>query len=185
MSKPKLGYLLFDLPSDHEIESSIATECEMIEALLHNRNLRARVKRIRVASATRLRRVPQYRYDVQFVHLACHGGSDGISFLGGEMKWKDVARQIRRHLHPLNGKRRVIVFSCCHSRAGFEKTRFWLEDYFTGAYFFDPVKIGFPTAMTTWLMFYLKKNIDKPHEAIVDAINGFLGSEVLKFKTYD
>lgn len=38
--------------------------------------------------------------------------------------------------------------------------------------------------MTTWLMFYLKKNINKPHEAIVDDINGFLGSEVLKFKTY-
>src|SRR4051812_12357945 len=98
MGKPKLSYLFFDLPSDHEIENSIATECEMIGALLHNRKLHALVKRIRVASVERLRRVPRYRYDVQFVHLACHGGPDGIEILGGEMRWREVAVQINRHL---------------------------------------------------------------------------------------
>jgi hypothetical protein len=153
MSKPKLGYLFFDLPSDHEIESSLATECEMIEDLLHNRELHARVKRIRVASSDRLRREPTYRYDVQFVHLSCHGGRNGISFLGGGMNWGPVARQIIRHLHPLqNGGKRVMIFSCCHSRTGFERTKFWFEEYFTGAYYFDQKKIEFSTAITTWLM---------------------------------
>ena len=100
------------------------------------------------------------------------------------MRWREVAIQIKRHLQPLDGRKRVIVFSCCYSRTGFKKTRVWLEDYFSGAYFFDQRKIGFPTAMTTWLMFYLKKNIDKPHEKIVAQINRFFRKEVLVFKRY-
>ncbi len=116
MSKPKLGYLLFDLPSDHEVERAIATQCETIEAIISNRGMQARVKRIRVASIERFMNYPTYRYGVQFVHLACHGGRRGIGMLGGIVGWGDVAKQIVKHLHPLKGgEQRVMCFSCCYS----------------------------------------------------------------------
>ena len=70
MSKPKLGYLLFDLPSDHEIESTLATECRTVEAIIHNNGMQARVKRICVATPERFMNLQKYKYGVQFVHLA-------------------------------------------------------------------------------------------------------------------
>lgn len=186
MSKPKLGYLLFDLPSDHEIEASLATESKVIEAIIHNMNLKAHVKRICVASKDKLLSYPTYKYKVQFVHLACHGGKKGIGMLGGNMKWIDVASQISRHLHPLDSvQKRVMVFSCCHSSAGFEATKGIFKKYFTGAYHFNPITIPFSQAITVWSMFYLNKKLNKPHSKIVEAINTFFGEKILVFREYD
>lgn len=185
MPKPKLGYLLFDLPSDHEVESALVTECEVIETLLHNKRMGARVKRICVASTERLRRCPTFRYSVQFVHLACHGGKDGIEMLGGTMSWREVAMNITKHLNKLkDGQQRVMVFSCCHSEDGFEATRLFLKDHFTAAYHLAEEAVSFAKATTIWSMFYLKKNLEKPKGKITEAINQFFGTDVLKFRSY-
>ena len=185
MSKPRLGYLLFDLPGDHEVEAALATECKVIESLIHNMRLKARVKRICVASTEKFQKYPTYRYRVQFVHLACHGGKNGIGMLGGTMKWAGVAAQITKHLHKLKAdQKRVMVFSCCHSSYGFRATKAALKDYFTGAYYFRKETIPFSHAITIWAMFYLKKRLAKPHGAIVKAVNDFLGEDILVFHSY-
>src|SRR5688572_1807229 len=112
MPRAKLGYLLFDLPSDHEVESALTTECELIETIIHNLDMPTQVKRICVASTTKFRKCQRYRLRVQFVHLAGHGSKKGIGMLGGDLKWGEVAAQIKRHIHKLpDGERRVIVFS--------------------------------------------------------------------------
>ena len=184
MSKPKLGYLLFDLPGDHEIEGTLATECQTIEAIIHNRGMQARVKRICVASTERFLSYPTYKYGVQFVHLACHGGKGGIGMLGGKVTWDKVAQQVTRHLKPLESEQRVICFSCCYSQAGFDKTKEAFGNYFTGAYLFDKTKVPFAQSIATWAMFYLRKELLYPHEAIVKPINDFIGEKLLKFKRY-
>ena len=185
MSKPKLGYLLFDLPSDHEIEGTLTTECQTIEAIIHNNGMPARVKRICVASTERFMSYPTYKYSVQFVHLACHGGKKGIGMLGGHVAWKEVANQVTKHLQPLStGKQRVICFSCCHSKEGFNQTRSALASYFTGAYLFAETEVPFAQTVTVWAMFYLKKQLTKPHEAIVQSVNDFIGEKLLIFKKY-
>lgn len=185
MSKPKLGYLLFDLPSEHEIEGTLTTECQTIEAIIHNNGMPARVKRICVASTERFMGYPTYKYGVQFVHLACHGGKNGIGMLGGHVAWKDVAKQVTKHLHPLAPvQQRIICFSCCHSKDGFDKTKSALGSYFTGAYLFAKTEVPFAQAMAVWAMFYLKKKLSHPHEAIVKSINVFIGETLLKFRKY-
>jgi hypothetical protein len=185
MSKPKLGYLLFDLPSDHEVERALATEYETIAAIISNRGMHARVKRVPVASIERFMNYPTYRYGVQFVHLARHGGRQGIGMLGGVVGWGDVAKQIVKHLHPLKRReQRVMCFSCCHSFAGFKATKNQFSSYFTGAYHSTSETIPFAKAITTWTMFYLKKKLSNPHEAIVKSINDFMGEDVLQFRRY-
>jgi len=185
MSKPKLGYLLFDLPADHEVEAALATECKVIESLIHNLGMRARVKRVCVASREKFKQYPSYRYRVQFVHLACHGSKKGVGMLGGTMKWASVVAQITKHLHPLSrNQKRVIVFSCCHSTDAFRSTEKLLSGYFTGAYYFKADEVSFSKAMTIWAMFYFKKRLSKPHEAIVEDINTFIGEDILVFESY-
>ena len=185
MAKKKMGYLIFDLPSDHEVEESLSTECDTIQAIISNKGMAARVKRIKVASPERFMAYPTYKYQVQFVHLACHGGKSGIGMLGGNLKWADVAKQIIRHLKPLTSKqKRVMCFSCCYSKYGFNRTKKHFKDYFSGAYYFTEEKIGFSTSITSWSMFYLKKKLSRPHGAIVKAINEFMKSEIITFKSY-
>lgn len=105
--------------------------------------------------------------------------------LGGNLSWADAAKQITRHLHKLvDDQQRVMVFSCCHSKDGFEATKAVFKDYFTGAYYFNRENIPFAYAITVWGMFYLKKKLNKPHGAIVEAVNKFLDEDLLAFKTY-
>ena len=54
MAKRKIGYLIFDLPSDHEVEESLSTECDSIQAIISNKGMAARVKRIKVASPVKI-----------------------------------------------------------------------------------------------------------------------------------
>ncbi len=182
MTRPHLGYLLFDLPSDHEVEAGISTESMVIQSIIHNRDSQAVVKRICVASVGKMKKCPTYKYNVQFVHLACHGGRRGIAMLGGSMAWGDAISQIKKYLNPLVGdEQRVIAFSCCHSCDGLSATRQDLTGYFTGAYYFRTKTISFARAITIWSMFYLKKGTSRPHSPIVQAINGFIGKDVLAF----
>jgi hypothetical protein len=183
--RKKFGFLLFDLPSDHEVERSLSTECDVIAALIANRGMASRAKTIRVASIDRLTSYPTYRYQVQFLHLACHGGKTGIGLLGGTMNWATVADQITKHLKPLGqGRQRVMCFSCCHSADGFLATKQKLTGYFTGAYYFSTERISFATAMTVWTMFYFRKKLDAPHAKVVADINAFVGKDILAFNTY-
>jgi hypothetical protein len=74
MARKKHGFLLFDLPSDHEVDGGLSTECDVIKSILHNRAMGGRVKIIRATTKGTLDSLPRYHSKVQFVHLACHGG---------------------------------------------------------------------------------------------------------------
>jgi hypothetical protein len=67
MAKRKMGYLIFDLPSNQEVEGSLSTECDTIQAIISNKGMAAQVKRIKVASPERFMSYPTYKYQVQFV----------------------------------------------------------------------------------------------------------------------
>jgi hypothetical protein len=178
-----LGFLLFDLPGDHEVESSLSTECDTIASILHNRSLSTRVKVIRAASKNRLRRPATSQYSkMKFVHVAGHGSADGIGVLGGTIRWPEVVAIVAKYLKPLEaGAQRVLCLSCCSSAAGVAAFKRDAADYFTGYYHFVEDEIPFCDAITTWSMFYLKKRLAKPHEGMLKAINAFHGREVLTF----
>src|SRR5262249_45893663 len=137
MARPKFEYLLFDLPSDHEVERRLATESASIEAVVHNKNLGGRIKHVCVASKERVLKPPTHKYDVAFVHLACHGGVRGIGLLGGQVRWGAAAAAISAYLHPLDpGQQRVMALSCCHAVDGFAAIKAPLKPFFTGFYYF-------------------------------------------------
>jgi len=181
----KPGFLLIDLPSKHEIVHSLSTECDVVEAILHNRGLAKRITHMRLASAKELDGKTPARVDVRFVHLAGHADKNGIGFLRGGMPWQRIAEHITRYLCPLGDERRVMVFSCCHSRDGFEATKHIFRRHFTAAYLFNEVEVDFCDAITVWAMFYFRKTVSNPHMRIVDPINEFFGDEVLQFRRYD
>lgn len=181
--RPKYGFLLFDCPSDHEIEGSLVTECEAIKAVLSNRKLGSQLKILRCASTEAFDKLPQRIYPgIRFVHLGGHGSLNGLGLIGGHLSWDKVAQYIYSVLPNLNnGEQRVLTLSCCHSSTGAKKMKKKLTQYFTGIYYFVPDKIAFSTAITVWSMFYLKKKLDRPHKAVVDSINEFLGEKIISF----
>jgi hypothetical protein len=133
MPRRKYGFLLFDFPSDHEVDLALPTECEVIWALLINRRLGSRVKLIKASTERRLEKLPRYRYEVQFVHIGGHGSPSQLGLLGGSVGLRKAARLITERLHPLaRGQQRILCLSCCHSRAAFERMRPRLKGYFTG-----------------------------------------------------
>lgn len=183
MARPKFEYLLFDLPSDHEVEHRLATESATIESVVHNNGFGGRLKRVCMASKGRFLRKPNYKLDVSFIHLACHGSPSGIGLIGGSVPWGKAASVITSYLCPLaSGQQRVMVFSCCHSTDGVTATSAALKPFVTGIYHVKKTEIPFATAITCWSMFYLKKDVAKPHAKIADDINAFLGEEVVVFK---
>jgi len=181
---PKPGFLLLDFPDEDEIADSLSTEGAIIEAILHRRGQGRRINRVRSISAKRFRDASATPLDVRFVHLATHADDEGIGFLKGSMSWAEFAELLVRHLAPLNGERRVMVFSCCHSLDGFNATKRIFKKHFTAAYLFEPVESYFCDALAIWSMFYLQKTVTEPHKKIVKAINAFVGDDVLKFKSY-
>ena len=56
-----------------------------------------------------------------------------------------------------------------------------LQGHFSAAYHFVPDEIGFSKAITTWSMFYHKKGLKDPREAIRDKINDFMDEKVIRF----
>lgn len=117
---------------------------------------------------------------VRYVHLGGHGSKSGIAFIGGSVKWQDVAKKLVKFFPKLaDGEQRVLTLSCCHSTAGVAVMKPFLKGHFTAIYHFKSEEIGFSHAMTIWSMFYLKKKLSRPHGAIMKDVNTFMGSEVL------
>jgi hypothetical protein len=181
--RPPFSFFLMDLPSDHEVDQGLATECEVIRAILANRGFRSVTETARMSSVERFRAEPFRPYpNVGYVHLATHGGKSGIGLIGGEATWAEVADKLKS-VAPLlaKDKQRVLMLSCCFSSFGYRALAPLLKGHFTGCYYFGPEEIGFSDAMTTWAMFYKRKTIKRPHQAVVERIDTFFGDQVLEF----
>jgi len=121
---------------------------------------------------------------VGYVHLATHGlrSGKGIGLIGGTVDWAKVAHMLKRVAPPLSGAtQRVLTLSCCYSDAGYGALKPLLKNRFTGSYYFAVQEIEFADAITNWAMFYKKKTISRPHQAVVTQINKFFGEDILEF----
>ena len=183
-------YLLFDLPSDHEVEENVVTECDVIRAIVSNKGQGKKVKMVRATTKTGFTHRRRSTTSVKYVHLAGHGDKTGLGLIRGSVDWKCTAEQITKLVPRLKGKqRRVLCISCCYSKHAADKMSSKLEGYFTATYFFHKDNISFATAMTVWSMFYHEKTLDKLHkkkidrEKIVDRVNEYLDDKVLAFRT--
>lgn len=182
--RPPFSFALIDLPSDHEIDGGLVTECQVISAILHNRGLGSRTKTLRATSEANFLNLPRPYNELGFVHLAAHGSKHGISLIGGNMKWRDVAKKLKAIAPALNPrKQRILILSCCYSRDGYVALKPLLRRHFTGCYYFKPTRIKFAAAMTVWSMFYQKKNIERPASAVAKAINDFFGEDVIVYNS--
>jgi hypothetical protein len=114
--------------------------------------------------------------------LAGHGSKNGLGFIGGTLGWLEVSGKLTK-LFPIlkNDDQRILTLSCCYSGDGVTTMSKSLQKHFTAAYHFVPDEISFASAMTTWSMFYLKKNLKHPHAKIADSINDFMGQKIVKF----
>jgi hypothetical protein len=181
--RPPFSFYLIDLPSDHEVDEGLSTECEVIRAILSNRGFRSTVKTARISSSSRFRAWSWRAHPrVGFVHLATHGGKSGISLIGGNLTWGQVAEKLKIIAPRLPaGRQRVLSLSCCYSEEGYKALRTLLRRHFTGCYYFGKRRIPFSDAMTTWAMFYKRKTIERPHGAVVDRINSFFDEDIIQF----
>jgi hypothetical protein len=118
MARQKYGFLLFDFPSDHEVDLALPTESAVVWALLMNRDLGTRVKLIKATTESRLKGLPRYRYAVQFVHVAGHGSPSSFGLLGGSIGLGKAARLITGSLHRLRDDEKtypvlvMLPFAC-------------------------------------------------------------------------
>lgn len=183
--RPPFAFALLDLPSDHEIDGGLVTECQVINAILHNRGFGAHTKTIRASSEEGFNAAPWKAYSaLGFVHLAAHGSPKGISLIGGRIKWRDVATKLIKLAPRLTkNKRRVLSLSCCYSENGYNALEPLLKGHFTGLYHFNDERIPFATATTVWSMFYRKKTIERPALKVVESINAFFGEEVITYRS--
>ena len=171
-------YLLLDLPSDHEVESVLATECDSIRGILANQFKDPKVKHVRATTLKGLQRtVPRSPYPhVKYVHLACHGDENSIGLIGANLSWSRLAKHIVRYIPPLEGdNQRVLCLSCCYSAAGAKKMKLALKRHFTAVYYLTESKVGFDTSMVVWSMFYYRKPLEAPLRKVIDRINAFFG----------
>lgn len=181
--RPPFSFYLLDLPSDHEVDEDLSTECEVIRAILHNRGFKSVVKTTRMSSVDRFESATWRSYPkIGYLHLATHGGKRGIGLIGGRVKWVELAKRLKIAAPKLApDQKRVLVLSCCFSEHGYTKLKPLLSGHFTGCYYFSPQRIGFADAMTTWAMFYKHKTINRPHAAIVKRINEFFDDNIICF----
>jgi hypothetical protein len=181
--RPHFGYFVFDCPSDHEIEGSIITESDAIRAVIANKSLGGRLKSLKLTTATSFNNARGRAYSgVRYVHLGGHGSTSGLAFIGGSVTWSSVATKLKEFFPVLGeDEQRVLTLSCCYSAIGAEALSPLLQGYFTAIYHFKDEEVAFSMAMTTWSMFYLKKRLSKPHSAIMEDINVFMGKDFLGF----
>jgi hypothetical protein len=181
--RPPFSFVLIDLPSDHEVDQGLSTECEVIRAILSNRGFHSITKTARISSVERFRTEPLRPYpNVGYVHLATHGWKSGISLIGRQTSWSEVAKKLKCVAPRLPADvQRVLTLSCCFSALGYRALKPRLRGHFTGCYYFSSNKIGFSDAITVWAMFYMRKTIKRPHAAIVERINKFLDEDILCF----
>ena len=179
--RPTFGYFVFDLPSDHEVNGSLVTESDVIKSVLSNKNLGGRLKSLRFTTADTFKNCPDRKYSgIRYVHLGGHGGTTGIGFIGGTVKWVDVGKKLAKMFPQLtDGEQRVLTLSCCMSKTGVKAMAPHLKNHFSAIYYFIPQSIGFSQAMTVWSMFYLKKDLTRPHSAIKQDINTFMREDII------
>jgi hypothetical protein len=180
--RPKFGFFIFDCPSDHEVDGHLLSESDAIKAVLSNRDLGSRLKSVRCTTVDSFRSVPTRKYPgIRYVHLGGHASKSGIAFIGGSVKWAEVASTLCDLFPPLvKNKKRVLTLSCCYSQQGVADLKPMLKGHFTAIYHFKPEKIGFAEAMTTWCMFYLRKRLSRPLAAVVTDINTFMKQDIIR-----
>lgn len=181
--RPKFGYFIFDCPSDHEVDGRLLSESDAIRAVLANRNLGTRLKQVTCTTKKSFNSITPRQYaGIKYVHLGGHGSEKGISFIGGRISWSDIGEKLTVMFPPLaDGDQRVLTLSCCYSSYGVTILKKQLASHFTAIYHFAPEEIEFSTAIATWCMFYLKKELSRPHLSIKKDINKFMGKDVLCF----
>lgn len=178
-----IEYLLLDSPSDHEVDDSVVTECDVIKAIVSNKDEGQKVKLVKSTTKDRFSRPPVPLKSVTYVHLSGHGNEKGLCLIGGSVKWKDVAKQIAKSVKKLtNDQQRVLCISCCYSKEAAAKMTRNLSDYFTAIYYFREKKVTFAKAMAVWPMFYHEKDLSNPEKPIVKRINKFFDGKVLACK---
>ena len=170
-------FLLYDLPSDHEVEQNIVTECDVIRAIISNKDQGKKVKVIRATSSQSfLRHRTLKTKEVKYVHLSGHGNENGLVLINGVVKWVDVATKITEAIHRLKEGERVLCVSCCFSKEAVDEMVPHLGGYFTRVYYFSEPEIHFSTTMTVWSMFYKQRNLRLLHSRIVPQINRFFAT---------
>ncbi len=185
LGRKPLRYILLDLPSDHEIEGALATECDVLYAMLANHELAAVTKRIRIGRPETLRQLRLGTSGAEFVHIAGHATADGLWMLGDVVAWSHVAKALANCVSPLKPSReRLVHFSCCHSQRAAKLCRRHLSPYFSGAYHFVDQTVPYATAIAVWTMFFHQQPSTRNHWDIVRRINTFIGQEVLRFVPY-
>src|SRR5580704_12955006 len=94
--RPPFRFVLIDTPSDHEVDNNIVRECQVINALLHNRNLGTVTKVITASSGENFKDAAWRPYpSAGFVHIAAHGAKKGISLIGGDVRWRTLADRLK------------------------------------------------------------------------------------------
>lgn len=185
MPRESLRYLLLDLPSDHEIEGNLATECDIVYSLLANLELAAVTKRVRIARAQTLKRMRPYPYDAEIVHLAGHATYDGLWMLGEILPWNEVAASLAGCVTSLPiGQHRILNLSCCYSQRAAARLSHKLSPYFSGAYCFHETLVPYAKAIACWTTFFYKGPTAATHEAITHDIGEMMGGKVLQYIPY-
>ena len=182
--RPPYGFVLLDLPSDHEVDTSLSTECEVISAVLANRRMKSRTKAIRMSSVENFHNDKNWKpyKEVGFVHIGGHGSKKGIGLIGGTVPWSKVSGKLCALAPTLaENQKRVLCLSCCFSIHAYKKMKKNLKGHFTACYYFKRKGIEFADAMTVWSMFYLKIGLENPHQEIANDINQYLGSQTISF----
>ena len=161
--RPPFLFFLIDLPSDHEVDESLSTECQVIHAILANRGFRSVTKTTRMTSVDRFDKAAWRPYPkVGYVHLAAHGGRQGVGLIGGQVKWWGVAQKLKILAPRLAAdQKRVLVLSCCYSSFGYTNLKPLLRNHFTG-YHFLHFRLVPLTTICTATKFYLIERQQRP-----------------------
>ncbi len=187
-AKPRKGrtplrFLLLDIPGEHEIEGNLATECQVIAAVLANLELNRVTKHIRIASTRKLRNLGPYVYDPEVVHLAGHATEEGLWIQGQVTNWEALATRLADLIVPLRlCQERVLNLSCCHSSIASRICTELLRDYFTGIYRFSIPEVPYAQALVAWTMFFFKSPSLADHLEISRTVNSFFGQSIIQFE---
>ena len=96
-------YLLLDLPTDHEVDGFLPTECDVVRAILTNRKMGQDVRHVRAMTKSSLvDRLPTKTCDdIRFVHVAGHGNRKGVGLMGDVVPWRELAEVLKGFCTPL------------------------------------------------------------------------------------
>ena len=159
-------HLLFDLPSVHEVDDRLVTECDVISSIISNKG-KGRVKHIRATHLKTLRKkrpAKRKRYrGIRYVHVAGHATRNGPAFIGKTVSWETFAKELCYYFKPLDkGEKRALCLSCCYSERAAYVLGNELKSRFSAFYYFSKETVYFDDTMVAWSLFYLLKPMNKP-----------------------